>query len=88
MSDQHLQQQQLQQQLPRLSSRGARELTVGKVASLGRVLSAVELGQSVVVNKKKFPSLRTTYSRLDKPSPDDATLLPGSCRTLRSSLTK
>ena len=62
------------------SFRGVR----GKVASLGRVcnscdFSAVEL---VMCNEaKNFSILRTTYSRMDKLSPDDATLHPVSCRT-------
>ena len=53
----------------------------GKVASLSRVFSAVEL---VICNEAKiFHCLRTTYSCLDKLSPDDATLPPISCRTPR-----
>ena len=51
----------------------------GKVALLSRDFSAVEL---VICNEAKiFRSLRTTYSRLNKLSPDDATLPPVSCRT-------
>ena len=54
--------------------RGVRELTGGKAASLVRVwnrfFSAVEV---VTCQTKKFSILITTYSRLDKLSPDDAT---------------
>ena len=63
--------------------RGVRELTGGKVASLVRVWNRFFSAVEVVTcsQTKKFSILITTYSRLDKLSPDDATLPPVSCRT-------
>ena len=49
--------------------------------SLEPDLSAIDV--VICSQAKKFSILITTYSRLDKLSPDDATLPPVSCRTPR-----
>ena len=76
----------VQQQAPFIRNkvvvRGAQELTGGNVASLGRVwnwfFSAIVL--AICSEAKIFPSLRTTYSHLDKLSPN-ATLPHIGCCT-------
>ena len=55
---------------------GARELTVGKVASLGRVWKQFFSSQAVSSRKKSLVNFKMAYSSLDEPYFPSALVLP------------